>query len=100
MGTHRAAGLALLAIVCSLLTLVTPHAAQAGHRHGHRHALPKVSIADVLVAETDRAALATFTVTVKKPTGKKVRVSWATADGTATAPSDYTAASGKLVFKG
>ena len=39
-----------------------------------------------------------FTVTLSAPTTRAVTVDWATADGTATAGSDYTAASGTLTF--
>jgi chitinase len=41
---------------------------------------------------------AAFVVTLGKPSAKTVTVHWATADGTAIAPSDYTAASGNLSF--
>ncbi len=36
----------------------------------------------------------TFTVTLSPASGREVKVNWATADGTATAGSDYTAGSG------
>ena len=41
---------------------------------------------------------ATFTVSLSAPSGLNVSVDFATADGTATAPADYTAASGTLTF--
>jgi glucose/arabinose dehydrogenase len=37
-------------------------------------------------------------VTLDKPASRPVTVQWATQDGTATAPSDYTASSGSVVF--
>ena len=39
-----------------------------------------------------------FTVALGKATPLRVSVAYATADGTATAGSDYTATSGMLVF--
>ena len=41
---------------------------------------------------------ATFTVRLAQPQSDGVTVHWTTADGTATAGSDYVAASGKVVF--
>ena len=41
---------------------------------------------------------ATFTVGLSAPSGLNVSVDFATADGTATAPADYKAASGTLTF--
>jgi hypothetical protein len=40
----------------------------------------------------------TFVVTLSKASGKTVTVNYATADGTATQPEDYNAASGALTF--
>lgn len=39
-----------------------------------------------------------FTVALSAPSPQEVRVDWATANGTATAPSDYTGGSGTVVF--
>ena len=41
---------------------------------------------------------ATFTVTLNAPSGRTVSVGYATADGTATAPADYVAATGTVSF--
>ncbi len=41
---------------------------------------------------------ATVTVTLSAPSGKPISIDWATADGTAIAGQDYTAATGTLVF--
>ena len=41
---------------------------------------------------------ATFTVTPRAASGKTVTVDYATADGTATQPADYTQTSGTLTF--
>ncbi len=58
---------------------------------------PSLSIAD---AQVDEAADATleFTVSLSRAASATVTVDWATADGTATAGSDYTADSGTLTF--
>ena len=58
---------------------------------------PSLSIAD---AQVDEAADATleFTVSLSRAASETVTVDWATADGTATAGSDYTADSGTLTF--
>ena len=59
-----------------------------------------LSIADTTVTEGDTGtADAVFRVTLTPAAGATVRVSWATADRTATAGSDYRAASGRLTFR-
>ena len=57
---------------------------------------PELSIEDVTVDEGDGTA--EFTVTLDLASGETVTVDYATADGTALAGSDYTAASGTLTF--
>ena len=57
---------------------------------------PELSVADVSVAEA--AGSATMTVSLSAASGKIVTVDYATADGTAVAPGDYTATSGSLEF--
>ena len=57
---------------------------------------PTLSIDDVTVAEG--AGTATFTVTRSGATGGTTTVDYTTADGTASAGSDYTATSGSLSF--
>jgi len=60
---------------------------------------PTLSINDVSVTEgTGGTTTATFTVTLSSASGQTVTVQYATADGTATAPGDYTAGSGTLTF--
>ena len=58
---------------------------------------PGISVAD---ARVDEAADATvdFAVTLSRAASETVTVDYATADGTATAGSDYTATSGALTF--
>lgn len=60
---------------------------------------PTVSISDAVVVEGDGGARnAVFTVTLSKAVGLPVTVNYATADATASAGSDYQAASGTLTF--
>ena len=60
-----------------------------------------ITIDDVTVTEGDGGTVdAVFTVTLSEPSTDTVTVQFATADGTATAGSDYVAASGTLEFTG
>ncbi|WP_427917053.1 putative Ig domain-containing protein [Xanthomonas campestris] len=62
-------------------------------------ALPSLSIDDVSVNEGNSGTTtATFTVTLSAASGQTVLVNYASADGTATAGSDYVARSGTLTF--
>ena len=61
--------------------------------------LPTLSINDASVNEGNAGTTtATFTVTLSAAATSAVTVSYATADGTATAGSDYAATSGALTF--
>jgi hypothetical protein len=61
--------------------------------------VPDVSIADTVAVEGNTGqTTAWFTVTFSEPTTRSVTVGYATANGTATAGSDYLVASGTLVF--
>lgn len=61
--------------------------------------LPTLAIADVAVLEGDSGqAPASFAVTLTGATSLPVTVAYATADGSALAGSDYTAAAGTLTF--
>jgi hypothetical protein len=60
---------------------------------------PSLSIDDVAVAEGAAGSTgATFTVRLSRAATQAVTVAYATADGTATAGSDYQAAAGTLTF--
>ncbi len=65
--------------------------------------LLEISISDVTVSEGDNGTKnATFTITQSEDVNDTVRVTYATQNGTAVAPSDYTATSGTktLAFTG
>ena len=60
---------------------------------------PAISVDDVAITEGDAGTTsATFTVGLSQPSGLAVSVDYATANGTALAPADYTATSGTLNF--
>jgi parallel beta-helix repeat protein len=62
-------------------------------------AQPELSVGDVTLTEGHSGTTAaTFTVALSVASTQTVTVSYATADGTATAGSDYAAASGSLTF--
>ena len=62
-------------------------------------AVPNLAVNDVTVAEGNTGtSTLTFAVTLSTVSGQAVSVAYATANGTATAGSDYTAASGTLTF--
>jgi hypothetical protein len=60
---------------------------------------PAITISDVTVSEGNTGTTAAvFTVSLSAPSAQPVTVAYATADGTATAGSDYQAASGTVTF--
>lgn len=60
---------------------------------------PSISISDVTIVEGNSGTLvASFTVTLSAAYGQPVTVAYATADGAATAGSDYQAVSGTLTI--
>jgi hypothetical protein len=62
-------------------------------------ATPSLSIGDVTLAEGNTGqSNAIFLVALSVASGQTVTVAFATADGTATAPGDYTSTSGTLTF--
>ncbi len=61
--------------------------------------LPQISIGDTSVTEGQSGTtVMTFTVTLSDPAATTVTVDYTTANGTATAGSDYTAESGTVTF--
>ncbi|MFZ7336941.1 autotransporter domain-containing protein [Comamonas jiangduensis] len=62
-------------------------------------AIPSLSISDVTQNEGNSGGAAfNFTVTLTSASASAVTVNYATSNGSATAPSDYTATSGALTF--
>ena len=59
---------------------------------------PWVRVADATVSEGTEEQTIRFAVTLDPASGRKVTVQYATADGTATSGTDYTAARGTLTF--
>lgn len=60
---------------------------------------PSMTISDVSIIEgSNGTKLATFVVTLSGASGSQVSVNYATANGKAVSPGDYTATSGTLVF--
>jgi len=60
---------------------------------------PSLSVGDVSLTEGESGTKdAVFSVSLSPPSSSTVTVSWATADGSAAAPLDYTASSGSLAF--
>jgi hypothetical protein len=61
--------------------------------------LPTLSIADLTVSEgTGGSVNALFTVSLNTPSGRNVSVNYATSDGTAVAPDDYSSTNGLLTI--
>ena len=59
---------------------------------------PPVSLSVDDVSGAESAESVSFTVSLSAVSGKVITVDYATADGTATAPADYTSAQGTLIF--
>jgi hypothetical protein len=60
---------------------------------------PSLSVGDTALTEGDVGTVnASFTVSLSAPSGRTVSVSYETASGSATAPLDYTSASGTITF--
>jgi chitinase len=62
-------------------------------------AQPSLAVSDVSVTEgTGGSTAAVFTVTLSAGSAQSVTVAYATVNGTATAPADFTAAAGSVTF--
>ena len=59
---------------------------------------PSLSINDVSYTESGTGGNATFTVTLSEASAQEVTVNYASSNNTATAGSDYTAASGTVTI--
>ena len=81
------------AVSAVLLCLATPSTIGAAGA-----VLPTISISDVTVAEQGATTLAVFNVTLTNPSGLLVNVSFATAAGAATYPSDFQGIAGGVTF--
>jgi len=80
-----------LVMTATLLLLATSVAVEAQQ--------PSISVRDVQVVEGNSGTIqATFVVALSGPSSQSVSCSFATADGNATAGSDYIATSGTLTF--
>ncbi len=61
--------------------------------------LPTLSISDISISEGNNGSVtAVLNVSLSTASGRPVSVSYATANGTGTEPSDYTATAGRLTF--
>ncbi len=93
MTTHLSVPLSLrisLVTISTLLLLATSVAAQQS---------PSISVRDAFVVEGNAGtAQATFVVALSAASSQSVSLSYATANGTATAGSDYIATSGAVTF--
>ncbi|HYN35343.1 MAG TPA: Calx-beta domain-containing protein, partial [Actinomycetota bacterium] len=84
---------------CLLTIAVVAHLALVAAPAGAL-AAPKLRISNATVTEGDAGTkTATFVVKLSRRFSKKVRVKYATVNGTAKAPADLTAKTGNLVFK-
>ena len=86
-----------LTILALVIGLMTPLASATVS--GNTPQAESLSIGDVTVTEGNTGTVAaTFTVTLSGPSLDTVTVDYATGDGTATAPADYSTAGGPLTF--
>lgn len=79
--------------------ITTPQATATIRNDDQPPVLPTLSIGNATITEGNSGTVnMTFTVTLSQASASAVTVQYATADGTAIAGSDYTAASGTLTF--
>ena len=80
-------------------TIATPQATGTIRNDDQPPVLPNVSIGNASITEGNSGTVnMTFTVTLSQASATAVTVQYATADGTASASSDYIATSGVLTF--
>ena len=60
--------------------------------------LPTVQFSQAFFSQLENGGSAVITVTLDQPSAQTITVDYATSDGTAHAPADYTATSGTLTF--
>ncbi len=84
---------ATLGNASSLTTIVD----NGGGTGGNDDDTPRLAVTGPAVID-EAAGTATYTVTLSNPSTSSITVNYATADGTASAGIDYTAASGSLTF--
>jgi uncharacterized repeat protein (TIGR01451 family) len=85
------------------LTLSNPVNATLGRAKGYATIIddddpPTVVISDATVTEGQSLSSVVLTLTLSAPSGQTVRVQFATADGTATAGTDYQSRVGEVTF--
>jgi tartrate-resistant acid phosphatase type 5 len=91
-GVLRRGSLVALVAMAAAFWLLSPPAAAAGK--------PRLSVTGGRISEGNSGTKrAIFRVRLKGATSRAVRVRFATVNGTATAGSDYSSKSGRLVFK-
>ncbi len=90
-GAHALGALVLASASVTTLGLVSTPAAVA--------ATPSFRILDTTVIETDANRSVCATVQLSQVPRRRTTVDYSTANGTATAPSDYVAKNGTLVFR-
>src|SRR5438270_1362418 len=87
---------AIAAVIVAAASPATLAPSAVGSVSGASSRLPTVLAANASVAEEGGSIV--FTVRISRRSSKRITVRYATADGSATAGSDYSAARGKIVF--
>lgn len=80
-----------------LLLIVT--SVSCAKSKGNNNAIPSVQVGDVTQNRKDTGSTFVFTATLSEAASKIISVQYATSDGSAAAPKDYTSQSGTLTFQ-